>query len=528
MNTHTGTNSDTSRHTSGHTDAGTNADTNADTGVDTGVDTGPGSPVPPLPPLAEAVAAKITSRGMHGVVSATAPEAAATGRDALRDGGNAFDAALAAALAETVLLPPKCGLAGDLVALCQHPDRDPQALTAIGPAPAALAAAVRQRGTLPHTGGLAVGVPGAPAGYAALAQHGTRGLTPPARAAAALADDGIAWSPLNDRYARRSHQLLHALNPHGTRYLPHAGPHPVGSRVRLPGLARALTEFTHHGADLFHGPLGDALVGAARSHGGVITHDDLAHAHARWDTPATAIVAGQRVWTTPAPTHGPSLLAALTTAPAEPDNPAALHTAVEAAIHDRARHAGDTHPQAGTSVVTAADRHGNAVVLVHSNSHPTFGSGIVLDDYDLILANRPGRGFTATPGHPNFPAPGRRPLTTLHAWALGPPNNPPHTLGATSGGENQMPWNAQTLHRLLAGANPTDTTLAPLWARHPDGSTSVEHGLPHHQHTALAHTTPLTDIPRWTLHSSLQTIQLHPHPLTATADIRTIGGTASI
>ena len=38
-------------------------------------------------------------------------------RAALRDGGNAYDAAVAAALAETVLLPPKCGFGGDLVAI---------------------------------------------------------------------------------------------------------------------------------------------------------------------------------------------------------------------------------------------------------------------------------------------------------------------------------------------------------------------------------------------------------------------------
>ena len=68
-------------------------------------------------------------------------------------------------------------------------------------------------------------------------------------------------------------------------------------------------------------------------------------------------------------------------------------------------------------MVSAADGEGNVVVVVHSNSFPPIGSGIVVPDYDLVLANRAGRGFTPT-GHPNFPNAGRRPATTLHAWAV--------------------------------------------------------------------------------------------------------------
>ena len=79
---------------------------------------------------------------------------------------------------------------------------------------------------------------------------------------------------------------------------------------------------------------------------------------------------------------------------------------------------------------------------------PRFGSGIVVADYDLVLANRAGRGFTPEPGHPNFPDRGRRPATTLHAW-VGDATAPARraSSGGTPGGANQMPWNAQTLAR---------------------------------------------------------------------------------
>src|SRR5690606_40886656 len=91
------------------------------------------------------------------------------------------------------------------------------------------------------------------------------------------------------------------------------------------------------------------------------------------------------------------------------------------------------------------------VVVIHSNSFPRFGSGLVVPEHDLILNNRPGRGFSPDPDHPNFPAPGRRPATTLHAWALSDSEGRPELLGGTPGGENQMPWNTQLLCQALTG-----------------------------------------------------------------------------
>lgn len=474
------------------------------------------------------VAEKVTSRGWRAVVATAAPEAAAIGRDALRAGGNAFDAALAAALAETVLLPPKCGLAGDLVALCLRPDQPPTALVAIGPAPVGLGDVVREQGALPLTGGLAVGIPAAPAGYAALARLGRRGLQPAVSPSIELAEHGFAWSTLNEHYARRAQTLLEKQIPAGNSYLPGGGLITAGSRVTLPGLAKTLNEFAHRGAELFSGPVGDALVAAVRSRGGVMTHQDLARAEARWQTPVSATVAGQRVWSTPSPTHGPSLLTALDSAMTEPDCAATLRNGVEAAICARGRWAEDAVGDGGTSVVSATDAEGNAIVLVHSNSHPTFGSGIVMDGYDLILSNRAGRGFTPVLGHPNFPAPHRRPVTTLHAWALGPVDGPPNTVGATSGGENQMPWNAQVLARLLQNTEPADAILAPRWARRGDGALTVEEGFSTRERAALTGST--IDVPRWSLPSGMQATQSGSttQPLTATADIRSIGGTASL
>src|SRR3546814_21014374 len=86
-------------------------------------------------------------------VSAAVPAAADVGLQVLKDGGNAFDAAVAAALVETVWLPMKCGLAGDVVALLQRAGGPVEALLAIRRGPLAL----HQGGPLQGTGGRRVG-----------------------------------------------------------------------------------------------------------------------------------------------------------------------------------------------------------------------------------------------------------------------------------------------------------------------------------------------------------------------------------
>src|SRR3546814_471 len=115
----------------------------------------------------------------------------------------------------------------------------------------------------------------------------------------------------------------------------------------------------------------------------------------------------------------------------------------------------------GTSVVTAADGEGNRVVVVHSNSFPQYGSGVVVSEYDLVLNNRPGRGFAldAPSGHWNAPGPLSIPATTLNAWHMG--SDTAEFWGGTPGGENQAVWNLQTVTALLSGAEPLDAILRP-------------------------------------------------------------------
>ena len=205
------------------------------------------------------MAEQCTGRGAKGVVCAAAPLAAQAGTAALREGGNAFDAVVSAALAETVLLPSKCGLGGDLVAIVSRAGSSrPDALIAIGGAPAGLAGLARG-GEWTDTGPTSVGPPAAPAGYVALAAAGRLPFDRLAAPALELATGGFPWAAVNHRLTVASVELLHRWNPAGTVYLPDGDPIAAGALVRLPGLAAALASFVELGDRFLAGPVGEAI-----------------------------------------------------------------------------------------------------------------------------------------------------------------------------------------------------------------------------------------------------------------------------
>jgi gamma-glutamyltranspeptidase/glutathione hydrolase len=475
------------------------------------------------------MAGQCTALSTSGVVCAAAPLAAQAGLTALADGGNAYDAVVAAALAETVLLPPKCGFGGDLIAIRLSAGATaPDALLAIGGAPHGLADLAR-RDAWRDVGATSVGPPAAAHGYAALADLGRLGRARLSAPAIHLATSGFAWATVCTRLSEQAATLVLEMNPEGCVYYPDGSPIAPGTVVRLPGLARVLAQFVERGADVMDGPLGDAVIDAVRSRGGVLTHDDFQFARAEWTQCASNRVrtplGDVDVWATPAPTHGPSLLDAVAGLPANDHSPATLLREVMRAIDTRRSTLADP---SGTSMVSAADTDGNVVVVVHSNSYPRFGSGIVVPGYDVTLANRAGRGFTAEAGHPNFPVAGRRPATTLHAWAVASADGRPRFMGATPGGVNQMPWNAQTIARIADGcSDPGMLVASPIWEWLPDDDgLRIEAGFGPVDVAALRGAAPRTiDAARWACKSAQQVVRIPrgDEPWLAAADPRTVG-----
>ncbi|ORE94236.1 gamma-glutamyltransferase [Stappia sp. 22II-S9-Z10] len=388
------------------------------------------------------------------VVTSAHPGATAAGAAALARGGNAFDAVLAAAFMETVLLPMKCGLAGDLVALYRRAGGPVETIVSVGAGALGLAEARPER-----VGPLSVGVPGAPDGYARLAAMARQDLATLVAPAVRAAEEGVEWSALALGYLTEALPVLARYSPDNP-YAPGGRVPQEGDVRRLPGLGAWLTRFAERGAALFDGPHGDRLAAFVAARGGVMARADFAQRPAVGAPAHRVALDGAVLHVTPAPTHGPALAEAVHRAVGEPlERLPEIVRAVKAA----ARSAGRGGTDGGTSCVTAADAEGNVAVVLHSNSFPQFASGLVLDD-GLVLNNRPGRGFdlSAPADAPAAPRPGRVPPTTVHAFAL--ERGGRLDAGATPGGVNQLPWNVQALAHLLAGDEPAEAITRPRWA----------------------------------------------------------------
>jgi len=398
---------------------------------------------------ARALARRAVASGTLGAVASGSQTSSSIGLAVLLEGGNAFDAALAAAFAETVTMPSKCGLAGDVVALyVGAEDAEPVSVTAIGGAPAGLFAAAAARSwDVPADGPLSVGVPGAPAGYAYLASRASMGLERLVAPAVALARRGFPWPALNVLLTQESLALLRRHQPGGGRCFPAAAPLTEGEVVRMPGLAGVLERFARDGAGLFEGDLGRVLADYVQLHGGVLTVADLGTAEVVQERAHSVDTAAGRLWATNSPSHGAALTRVFDLRQDGPRDRAAPESVARVLASLARGELGSGPANEGTSTVAAADSDGNAVVIVHSNSYPQYGSGLVLPEHDLVLANRAGRGFTFEPDHPNAPVAGRSPSTTLHAWALRDASRS-WVLGATPGGAQQVPWNVQAVDHL--------------------------------------------------------------------------------
>jgi len=397
----------------------------------------------------------------RGMVCASVPLAAAAGVEMLRRGGNAVDAAIAAAAALCVVEPMQTGLGGDAFALLwSQRERRLVGLNGSGRSPAAATLeAYRARGLerMPPHGILSVTVPGALHAWESLSRRfGRLPLGQVLEPAIRAASDGFAVSELVAHYWF----LLHAggaLRNEAARasFAPGGRTPAAGSWQRSPGLARSLRAVAEGGAAAFYqGPLAEEILAAVRREGGLLAAEDLAAHASSWVEPLRTTYRGVTVAELPPNGQGVTallalnLLATLDPAQAPPDSALDWHRRIEAAklaFAERDAHVADpehvTVPlermldpafarerargiaeraqdglvsgiaRGDTTTVCAADAEGNLVSLIQS-LFGGFGSGIACGESGILLQNR-GAGFRLEPGHPNALAPRKRPLHTI-------------------------------------------------------------------------------------------------------------------
>ncbi len=401
--------------------------------------------------------------GRDGMVATSHPAASLTGLETLRAGGNAIDAAIAAAAVLAVVEPHMTGIGGDCFALFS-PGGGPDIVTynGSGRAPAAadadgLVAAGHAVIDLesPH----AVTVPGAVEAWARLAgDHGRLGLDRLLAPAIRMAEDGVPvhprvaqdWATAMDKLARR---------PAAAKtFLPGGRAPAAGTVHRQPALAATLARIAEDGpAGFYSGPVAADIVSALRAEGGVQSLDDFEAASGAYVTPIRTHYRGYEIVECPPNGQGLvvllmlNLLAGFELGGLDPLGPERFHLAGEAArlayrdrdglIADpdaaavpvetllsiayadqlRSLIASDqrigTLPTAGTTphrdtvYLCAVDSERNAVSFINSLFH-AFGSGIYAPNAGVMLQNR-GAGFTLAAGHPNCLVAGKRPLHTI-------------------------------------------------------------------------------------------------------------------
>ena len=428
----------------------------------------------------------------RNVVATSQPLAATAGLEMLKRGGNAVDAAVAAAITLTVVEPCNNGVGSDAFALVWD-GVELSGLNASGRSPAAWTAE-RFAGldAMPSLGWDTVTVPGAVSAWQALTERfGKLGFGTLFEPAIRYAGDGFhvghktaaIWAHAADRYARFPDFLAHFL-PGGR------APRP-GEVFVNPDLARTLTQIAESRGDAFYrGVLAERIDASARATGGGLRATDLARHEANWVAPLRQAYRGVELAEIPPNGQGLAaqialaILERLDASAHEPGGAEWTHLQVEAmkvAIRaafdhfadpqamrlapsellapgaiDRAaatigRRASPLPPVAlpttqDTVYLAAADQDGMMVSMIQSN-YMGFGSGIVVPGTGIAMQNR-GAGFVLDENHPNCVAPDKRPYHTIIPGFVTRGGEPLMSFGVM-GGHMQHQGHVQMVTRIF-------------------------------------------------------------------------------
>ncbi|HEV7815902.1 MAG TPA: gamma-glutamyltransferase [Janthinobacterium sp.] len=431
----------------------------------------------------------------RNVVATSQPLAAQAGLRMLQKGGNAVDAAIAAAAAITIVEPVSCGLGSDAFALIWD-GTQLHGLNASGPAPAAWTPDYfrqKHNNLVPERGWDAVTVPGAVAGWAALSQKfGKLPFADLLEPAIELAERGYMVSQVVQQKWEKAVPILHTQPGFAYTFMPRGRAPHVGEQFVFAEAGRSLRKIAEtKGEALYRGELAAELVSHARAFGGAMSLADLAAYQPEWVTPITKDYAGYTVHEIPPNGQGIAALIALgildkldiTRFPA--DSVESRHLQIEAMKlafadtykwvaderhmtgmtvkdllddgylserarlideHKATRFSYGTPPKGGTIYLSAADESGMMVSFIQSN-YMGFGSGVVVPGTGISLQNR-GHSFNLSPRHPNCVAPGKRPFHTIIPGFLTKGGQPQMAFGVM-GGNMQPQGHMQTLVRML-------------------------------------------------------------------------------
>ncbi|URV23724.1 gamma-glutamyltransferase family protein [Burkholderia gladioli] len=465
----------------------------------------------------------------RNIVSTSHPLAAQAGLRMLWKGGNAVDAAIAAAAAITVVEPVSNGLGSDCFSLVWDGAKL-HGLNASGPAPAAWSVDYFRRkygeenglAKQPKRGWDTVTVPGVIAGWEALhAKFGSLPFADLMEPAIEIAERGHAVATIVTRKWQAAIPELHNQPGFAETFMPRGRAPEVSERVCFPGHAATLRRLAEKGPrDYYEGELAERIAAFAREGGAALTLDDLRGYRPEWVEPIGKDYRGYTVHEIPPNGQGIAALIALgileqfDMSALPRDSLESQHLQIEAmklAFADVYRYVADprsmevtpeqmldaaylkeraklidpkraTHfdfgmPRSGGTIyLSAVDERGMMVSFIQSN-YMGFGSGVVVPGTGIALQNR-GCGFSMDPASPNVVAGGKRPFhTIIPAFLTQQVNGRQEAVMSfgVMGGDMQPQGHLQSVVRMLDyGQQPQAACDAPRWKVNRDFTLDIE------------------------------------------------------
>ncbi|OKH25582.1 gamma-glutamyltransferase [Hydrococcus rivularis NIES-593] len=463
--------------------------------------------------------------GKRCAAATSQPLATLAGMEMFLAGGNAVDAAIAMAIALTVVEPTSNGIGSDAFAIVW--DGKLHGLNASGKSPQNLSLdCFAGMLTMPGLGWLTVTTPGAVSAWRSLWEKwGKLPFEQLFAPAIRYAEEGFPVSPLTAQAWKRAAEIYLPLTspefqPFKQVFFPNNRAPETGEIWHSRAHGKTLREIATSGTESFYrGKIAETIANFASDTGGFLTAADLATHQPLWVDPISTQYRQLQVWEIPPNCQGIAALMAIAIlegfdmASYPRDSVENFHRQIEAmklAFADVHRHVADPDfmevavehlldktyarerqqsiqhqaielaqsglPKGGTVYLCASDR--DLMVSYIQSNYDGFGSGILVPGTGISLQNR-AAGFTLEAGHPNRVAPAKRPFHTIIPGFLTQDGAPLGAFGVMGAPMQPQGHLQMVVNMADYQMNPQAALDAPRWRFLAGKSVLLEKGVPH-------------------------------------------------
>lgn len=468
---------------------------------------------------------QLTTVSPNGMVTTPHYLASQAALEILKQGGNAVEAAIAAATTLTVVYPHMNSIGGDSFWLIYNANnKELKALNASGRSGEKATINFYQTqgyNRIPARGYLAANtVPGAISGWEEAYKYAQQTIgnhltwhqlfdsaIEYAEAGFPVSQNQERWTKLSINKKHKEFFYLQRFSGFSQTYLkPNGEFYQVGEVFKQPQLAQTLKVIAQQGGtEFYQGEIAQKIVADLQANGGILTLKDFAEHTANWVNPIRVNYHDYTAYNLPPNTQGMASLSILnilnnfdlkSVGHGTADYYHVMAEATKQAFSDRDKYLSDPEfvdipldwllskqhgkelaaridmskaaslvkpldPKGDTIWLGVVDKYGNAVSLIQSIYYE-FGAGIVAADTGILLQNR-GCFFSLDPNHVNCLAPRKRTFHTLNPAMLFK-DGKPYLVYGTMGGEGQPQTQAAIVSRIVDfGFGVQDAISAPRW-----------------------------------------------------------------